>query len=99
MKTIRKKYNKPFTCFLKLFSSIRNEKGQTLVEYSFLISLSAMMSSIVSFFQENLLVAFIITALFIIMLFKKPKLFLVTILIALLLIGILYLISISSSRY
>jgi hypothetical protein len=58
-----------------------------------------MMSSIVSFFQENLLVAFIITALFIIMLFKKPKLFLVTILIALLLIGILYLISISSSRY
>ena len=99
MKTIRKKYNKPFTYFLKLFSSIRSEKGQTLVEYSFLISLSAMMNSIVSFFQENLLVAFIITALFIIMLFKKPKLFLVTILIVLLLIGILYLISISSSRY
>ena len=99
MKTIRKKHNKPFTCFLKLFSSIRSEKGQTLVEYSFLISLSAMMNSIVSFFQENLLVAFIITALLIIMLFKKPKLFLVTILIVLLLIGILYLISISSSRY
>jgi len=96
MKTIRKKYDKPFICFLKLFRSIRSKKGQTLVEYSFLISLSAMMSSIVSFFQENLLVAFVIAALFIIMLFKKPKLFLVAILVALLLTGVFYLISISS---
>ena len=93
---MRERYYKRNACFLRLFSSIRSEKGQTLVEYSFLISLSAMMSSIVSFFQENLLVAFIIAALFIIMLFKKPKLFLVTILIALLLIGIVYLISILS---
>src|SRR4030042_1587964 len=82
--------------FSKLFNPIHSEKGQTLVEYSFLISLSAMMSSIVNFFQENLLVAFIIAALFIIMLFKKPKFFLVAILVALLLIGILYLISIMS---
>jgi hypothetical protein len=99
MKTIRKKHNKPFTCFLKLFSSIRSEKGQTLVEYSFLISLSAMMSSIVSFFQENLLIAFVIVAIVILLLFRKPKLVLVTVLIALFLIGILYLISILSSRY
>ncbi len=96
MKIIRERYYKRNACFLKLFSSIRSEKGQTLVEYSFLISLSAMMNSIVSFFQENLLVAFIIAALFIIMLFKKPKLFLVVILIVLLLIGVLYLISILS---
>jgi len=96
MKTIRKKYNKPFTCFLKLFSSIRSKKGQTLVEYSFLISLSAMMSSIVSFFQENLIIAFIIVALVILLLFRKPKLVLVAILVALLLTGVLYLISILS---
>jgi len=96
MKTIRKKYDKPFICFLKLFSSIRSKKGQTLVEYSFLISLSAMMSSIVSFFQENLLVAFVIAALFIIMLFRKPKLVLIAILVALLLTGVLYLISVLS---
>jgi hypothetical protein len=55
-----------------------------------------MMSNIVSFFQENLLVAFVIAALFIIMLFKKPKLVLVAILVALLLTGVLYLISILS---
>jgi len=96
MKIMRERYYKRNACFLRLFSSIRSEKGQTLVEYSFLISLSAMMSSIVSFFQENLLVAFIIAALFIIMLFKKPKFFLVVILIFLLLIGVLYLISILS---
>lgn len=99
METRGKKYNKTSIYFVKLFSPIRSNKGQTLVEYSFLISLSAMMSNIVNFFQENLLIAFIITALFIIMLFKKPKLFLVTILVVLILIGILYLISISSSRY
>jgi hypothetical protein len=70
--------------------------GQTLVEYSFLISLSAMMSSIASFFQENLFAVFILAALLIVLLFRKPKFFLVVILIFLLLTGVLYLISILS---
>jgi len=85
--------------FSKLFNPIHSEKGQTLVEYSFILSLSAMMNSIVNFFQENLIIAFVIVAIVILLLFRKPKLVLVTVLIALFLIGILYLISILSSRY
>ena len=75
---------------------IRSEKGQTLVEYSFLISLTAMISSIIRFFQENLIIAFIAIALLILLLFRKPKFLLVAILMALLATGILYLISILS---
>lgn len=75
---------------------IRSEKGQTLVEYSFLISLTAMISSIIRFFQENLIIAFIVIALLILLLFRKPKFLLVAILMALLATGILYLISILS---
>jgi len=82
--------------FLKFFKPIHNEKGQTLVEYSFILSLSAMINSIVSFFQENLIIAFVIVAIVILLLFRKPKLVLVAILGALLLTGVLYLISILS---
>src|SRR4030042_2597594 len=96
IKIMRERYYKRNACFLKLFSSIRSEKGQTLVEYSFLISLSAMMSSIVNFFQVNLIIAFVIVAIVILLLFRKPKLVLVTVLIALLVTGVVYLISILS---
>ena len=96
MKIIRERYYKRNACFLRLFSSIRSEKGQTLVEYSFLISLSAMTNSIVNFFQDNLLIAIVVLSLLIVLLFRKPKFFLVVILIFLLLIGVLYLISILS---
>ncbi len=82
--------------FSKLFNPIHSEKGQTLVEYSFILSLSAMMNSMVIFFQENLLIAFVIVAIVILLLFRKPKLVLVAILGALLLTGVLYLISILS---
>jgi len=75
---------------------IRSEKGQTLVEYSFLLSLTAMINSIIRFFQENLIIAFIVIALLILLLFRKPKFLLVAILMALLATGILYLISILS---
>ena len=82
--------------FSKLFNPIHSEKGQTLVEYSFILSLSAMMNSIVNFFQENLIIAFVVVALVILLLFRKPKLVLIVILVALLLTGVLYLISILS---
>lgn len=84
------------TCFMNLFSTIRGEKGQTLVEYSFLLSLTAMISSIIRFFQENLIIAFIAIALLLLLLFRKPKFFLVAILMVLLATGIVYLISILS---
>ena len=42
------------------------------------------MDSIVILFQENLVIAFIVAALLILLLFRKPKLFLVAILVALL---------------
>src|SRR4030065_2945502 len=80
--------------FSKLFNPIHSEKGQTLVVYSFILSLSAMMNSIVNFFQENLIIAFVVVALVILLLFRKPKLVLIVILVALLLTGVLYLISI-----
>ena len=82
--------------FSKLFNPIHSEKGQTLVEYSFILSLSAMMNSIVNFFHENLIIAFVIVAIVILLLFRKPKLVLVAILAALLVTGVVYLISILS---
>ncbi len=89
----REKYYRLNIFFLKYFCLLRREKGQTLVEYSLLLSLTATINSIIVFFQKNILVAIIVAGLLIFLLLRKPKLFFVVILVILLLIAIPHLIS------
>jgi Flp pilus assembly pilin Flp len=73
---------------IKIQSLPSNEKGQALVEYSLLLVITSVFSSVIAIFQDHSIIVITIMAFLLFFLFWKPKVTATVVFIMLLLYGL-----------